>query len=68
MSSAYQVAKPKKSRTVTKDHTRPEADIRATALLCSAFAHLRVFIPHATTVQATVYSHFVPQPQAKSDQ
>jgi len=26
LSSAYQVAKPKKSRTVTKDRTRPKAD------------------------------------------
>jgi hypothetical protein len=41
---------------------RPEAGVRATVLLCSAFAHLRVFIPPATTVQTTVYSHFVPQP------
>jgi hypothetical protein len=32
LSSAYQVAKPENSRTVTKDRTRPKADLAVVAL------------------------------------
>jgi hypothetical protein len=42
--------------------------IQLRVLLPSSFAHLSLAFPPATTVQATVYSHFLPQPQGNDDQ
>jgi len=57
-----------KTQTVTTGSSRPIPDVRATFLLRGSFAHPLRFIPPATTVQATVYSHFILQPQANRDQ